>query len=184
MQNYYFEFRGKEELERVRKSFHLFVKTLPVNRRSRLVHRKNQLIFTGTNMEFFQLGISVYFNTIVPNSKNGILSRLTSDKLYPTRKDPLKLTEHRLNVTKEIRSHIYGMGDDDIVGHIQAYLEIGRLYCGGREPFYFLDVEDEYEQTVMEVFNKRKHLHDLLTRTPGKVCLESNQHDKESATSN
>lgn len=180
MQNFYFEFRGKEETDRVIKSFHLFVKTLPVNRRSRLIQRKNQLVFTGTNQEFFKLGISKYFNSIVPNSKSGILNRLTSDKHYPTRKDPLKLTENHLNVTKEIRSHVFGMGDVDIVAHIQAYIEVGRLYCGGREPFYFLDVEDEYEETVMEVFNKRKHLHKSLTRTPGKVS----QDDKESTTSN
>lgn len=184
MQNFYFEFKGRDEIDRVQKSFHLFVKTLPVNRRSRIVMRKKQLVFTGSNLEFFQLGVSKYFNSIVPNSKNGILSRLTSDKLYPTRHDPLKLTDNRLNVTKEIRSHIYGMIDDDIVNHIQAYIGIGRLFCGGRDPVYFLDVEDEYEETVMEVFNKRKHLHIQFTQTPGMVSIETNQHVEESEASN
>lgn len=178
MQNYYFEFRGKEEAERVHKSFHLFVKTLPVNRRSRLVLRKRQIIFTGTNLEFFKLGISKYFNSIIPDSKNGILTRLTSDKLYPSRYDPLKLTDKRLKVTKEIRSYVFGMLDEDILNHVKAYASVERLFVGGREPIYFLDVEDEYEQTVMEVFNNRKHLHVNLTRTPGKVTLESNQHDE------
>lgn len=184
MQNYYFEFRGKDEIDRVQKSFHLFVKTLPVNKRSRLMLKKKQIVFTGTNLEFFRLGISKYFNSIVSNSSDGILSRLTSDKLYPTRYDPLKLTDKRLKVTKELRSYIFGMTDEDILNHIHAYISVNRLYVGGREPIYFLDIEDEYEQTVMEVFNIRKHLHDPLTRTPGKVCVELNQNGKESTTSN
>lgn len=171
MQNYIFTAKTPAEKEKLANTFKEFKHRLKTRVRPNLVRNHNQIVFTGTNEDFFKFRIYHYFLSLCVNGNSTtILKRLDTTVKYPTTKDPAMVSGNYLEPTKDLRSHAYAMDLEYVQGYFEHWVSEGRLIRGVNNSI-FMTNPSELEIYMVERFNREPAILERGSKTLGVITL-------------